>query len=130
MQSLGALFSKEDVRDYKIACASMPTEFPAEFELGMPKVKNQGSVGSCVAHSISTVIEYFNNLQQNDKSEMSVGYIYGNRTNTKYTDSGMYTREAIAVTCKYGDVSKKLFPYNEEVPGIINKFNEKSEELF
>lgn len=130
IQSLGALFSKKDVRDYRIDCVSAPAEFPAEFELEMPKVKSQGSVGSCVAHSISTVIEYFNNLQQNNNEEMSVGYIYGNRTNTAYTKSGMYTRDAIAVTCKYGDVPKALFPYNEEVPDIIEKFNNQSDELF
>ena len=128
--SFGALFSKQDVRDYKITCATTPTEFPDEFELKMPKVKNQGSVGSCVAHSIATTIEYFNNLQQNNNDEMSVGYIYGNRTNTTHTGHGMYVRDAIAVTCKYGDVTKDLFPYNEEVPDIIDKFNKSSEELF
>lgn len=130
IESLGALFSKKDVRDYKISCASTPIEFPAEFELEMPKVKNQGKVNSCVGHSIATVIEYFNNLQQNNNEEMSVGYIYGNRTNTTYTGMGMYTRDAIAATCKYGDVTKDLFPYNEEVPEIIEKFSAQSEELF
>lgn len=129
IQSFGALFSKKDVRDYKIDCASAPVEFPEEFTLKMPKVKNQSNVGSCVAHSIATVVEYFNNLQENSKEEMSIGYIYGNRTNTTYTGVGMYTRNAIAATCKYGDVTKKLFPYNEEVPGIIEKFNAQSEEL-
>lgn len=129
-RSLGALFSKKDVRDYKIDCASAPVEFPAEFELKMPKVKSQGQTGSCVAHSIATVIEYFNDLQQNNNEAMSVGYIYGNRTNTTHTGPGMYTREAIATTCKYGDISEVLFPYNEEPPEIIEKFNEASERLF
>ena len=129
-ESLGALFSKKDVRDYMIDCATAPAEFPKEFELKMPKVKNQGSVGSCVAHSIATVIEYFNKLQHNDNEEMSVGYIYGNRTNTTHTGKGMYTREAVAATCEYGDVPHILFPYNIEVPDIIEKFNESSEKLF
>jgi C1A family cysteine protease len=126
----GALVSKKDVRDYRISCASAPTEFPKEFELKMPKVKFQGSVSSCVAHAISTTVEYFNSLQENDNEEMSVGYIYGNRTNTNHTGSGMYVREAIAATCKYGDVKHTLFPYNEEVPEIIEKFNAVSKELF
>jgi C1A family cysteine protease len=130
IQSLGALFSRKDVRDYKIDCASTPIEFPAEFELEMPKVKNQMRVGSCVAHSIATTVEYFNELQQNNNEKMSVGYIYGNRTNTTHIGSGMYTREAIAATCKYGDVSEVLFPYNEEVPDIIEKFNKASDRLF
>lgn len=126
----GALLSKKDVRDYRISCATAPTEFPKEFELKMPKVKFQGSVGSCVAHAIATTVEYFNGLQENDNEEMSVGYIYGNRTNTDHIGTGMYTREAIAVTCKYGDVNNELFPYNEEVPEIIEKFNVASTELF
>lgn len=130
LKSLGALFSKKDVRDYRINCASAPVEFPAEFELEMPKVKFQGTIGSCVAHSIATTIEYFNNLQQNNNEAMSVGYIYGNRLNTTHTGPGMYTREAIAATCKYGDVSEALFPYNEEPPEIIEKFTEASERLF
>jgi C1A family cysteine protease len=130
IESFGALYSKKDVRDYKIACANAPVEFPAEFELKMPKVKDQGKVNSCVGHSIATVIEYFNNLQQNNNEEMSVGYIYGNRTNTTHTGMGMYTRDAIAATCKYGDVAKTLFPYNEEIPEIIEKFNSQSDELF
>ena len=130
LENFGALFSKKDVRDYRIDCVVASTEFPLEFELDMPKVKSQGSVGSCVAHSIATTIEYFNGLQQGNNEEMSVGYIYGNRTNTTHTKSGMYTRDAIAVTCKYGDVPKVLFPYNEEVPEIIEKFNNQSDELF
>lgn len=127
--ALGAIPSPIDVRDYRIACASN-VEFPTEFELEMPKVKNQGSVGSCVAHAISTVVEYFSCLQGDESKEMSVGYIYGNRTNTEHKDSGMITRAAIAVTCEYGDVVKTAFPYNEEIPDIIEKFQDKAISLF
>ena len=91
----GALFSKKDVRDYKIDCATQ-TNFPFKFELKMPKVKDQGKINSCVACSIATVIEYYNAKQLNHNEDMSIGYIYGNRTNTKYKDKGMYTRDAIA----------------------------------
>lgn len=129
-ESFGALFSKKDVRDYQIDCSTVPAEFPTEFELKMPNVKSQGSVGSCVAHAIATTIEYFNKLQENNSDEMSVGYIYGNRTNTTHTGKGMYMRDAIANTCKYGDVTKDLFPYNEEVPGIIHRFEDSVGELF
>ena len=56
----GALFSPVDVRDYRLACVSNESEFPDEFELHMPKIKNQKSISSCVAHSIASTIEYFN----------------------------------------------------------------------
>lgn len=127
--ALGAIPSPIDVRDYRIACASN-VEFPAEFELEMPKVKNQGSVGSCVAHAISIVVEYFSRLQGDESKEMSVGYIYGNRTNTSHKDSGMIVRSALEVTCEYGDVIKTSFPYNEEIPEIIEKFEAKAISLF
>lgn len=130
MNAKGALFSKIDVRDYKLVASAMQEEFPKEFVLDMPKVKNQGRINSCVAHSISTVIEYHNIVQNNDNTEMSVGYIYGNRTGTIWFGQGMYTRDAIATTCKYGDVIKNKFPYNEETPKIIDKFNAVELELF
>lgn len=128
-ETFGAIFSPKDVRDYRIACASGET-FPEEFELSMPEVKNQSLVGSCVAHSISTVVEYYSRKQGDETREMSVGYIYGNRTNSSHKGTGMVTKEAIAVTCEYGDVVLDSFPHHHEVPAIIDKFNDCVDELF
>lgn len=125
----GAILSPIDIRDYKgIACARSES-FPEEFELSMPEVKNQGAVGSCVAHAISTVVEYHSRLYEDELRPMSVGFIYGNRTNSAYTGIGMTTRDAIQVTCEYGDVVNTLFPYNEEVPEIIEKFEAQVDSL-
>ena len=71
----GALFSKPDVRDY--TARTELTEFPAEFELDMPSVKNQMNISSCVANALSAVVEYFNEKETGEYLEMSVGYIYG-----------------------------------------------------
>jgi C1A family cysteine protease len=116
----GALFSKPDVRDY--TASTELSEFPKEFELDMPKVKYQGSVGSCVAHALSTVVEYFNKKETGKYEEMSTGYIYGNRRMTTYKGSGMYTRDAVSTVAKYGDVPNSYFPVNVEVPYAIEKF--------
>lgn len=116
----GALFSKPDVRDY--VASTKLSEFPEEFELKMPKVKNQGSVGSCVAHSLSTVVEYFNKKETGRHREMSTGYIYGNRRLSLHKGSGMYTRDAIHTVSKYGDVPNTYFNVNVEVPEAIEKF--------
>ena len=124
---LGALFSKPDVRDY-VATTKME-EFPDEFELKLPKVKNQGSVGSCVAHALSTVVEYFNKLESGKYTEMSTGYIYGNRRFTLYKGSGMYTRDAIKTVSKYGDVPNANFPVNVEVPYAIEKFEQEVDKI-
>lgn len=130
IESFGALFSPRDVRDYRLSYASPTTKLPKTFELKMPNVKNQGEVNSCVAHSISTIIEYFNQTQEHRNEEMSVGYIYGNRASCSHHGPGMYLRDALSNACKYGDVAKRLFPYNQEVPEIITKFNTVSSSLF
>ena len=126
----GALFSPVDVRDYRLACAMSDSDFPEEFELKMPKVKYQGGVGSCVAHSIASTVEYFNIAQNNDNTVMSTNYIYGNRTDMNYDGKGMYTRKAVANTCKYGDVTEAEFPGNTEVPDVIEKFENQKYTLY
>lgn len=132
IEAFGAIESDPDIRDYRIDGttieATKPT-FPNEFELDMPAVKNQMNVGSCVAHSLSTVIEYYNQKQHNADIEMSVGYIYGNRGVLDHQGSGMITRVAIANTCAEGDVPYELFPFNEEVPKIIEKVKQEKGNL-
>lgn len=129
IQTLGAEFSPPDLRDYKIAKASIGADFPEEFELDMPPVKNQGSVGSCVAHAIATSAEYFNKRQHDLDIELSVGYIYGNRVFPLGTGSGMVTRYAIANFCADGAPFLTDFPLHCEVPDIITAVEAKKEEL-
>lgn len=112
----------KDRRDYKAKVVSS-IELPEEFEIEMPKVKNQGIVNSCVAHSLSTFLEkYFND-------NFSVGFIYGYRPEGYSQDEGMYPREALKTLQKIGDVKNNIFNYNEEVPKIIQIVNEKQNYL-
>lgn len=129
-ESFGAIVSPKDVRDYRATCAVSTEAFPEEFELPMPKVKNQGSVGSCVAHSLATTIEYFNQHQGDGNQKMSVGYIYGNRTNSSHQGVGMIIRDALQTVQKCGDVPNEKFDHNYEVPGIIELVKNKLVELF
>lgn len=116
----GAGFSNPDLRDYKISKSSIGTEFPEEFELPMPSVKNQGNISSCVAHSICLVAEYFNKKQYNIDNQLSVGYVYGNRVPPLNEGKGMITRFAIANFCADGTPLAKDFPLHCEVPEIID----------
>lgn len=127
-QMTGAIFSPKDVRDYEAVC-SAATSFPVEFELEMVRVKNQGTIGSCVAHALSEVVEYFNKEQRNDTTEMSVGYIYGNRETSFYKGSGMITRDALKALKLYGDVPKEDFHWHHEVPLMIEKREEIGDSL-
>lgn len=123
----GSLFSIPDLRDY--VGKSTSTEFPEKFQLTMPRVKNQGSVGSCVAHSLATMTEYFNKQETNKSVKMSTGYIYGNRLLSAHKGSGMYTRDAIKTVSKFGNVPYDQFPDNVEVPYAIERFEEESARL-
>lgn len=123
----GALFSKPDVRDY--TANTNVAEFPDEFELKLPKVKNQSIVSSCVAHALSTVVEYFNKKESGKYKEMSTGYIYGNRRLTLHKGKGMYTKDAIKTVSKYGDVPNVYFPVNVEVPYAIEKFENEVDKI-
>lgn len=118
----GAIDSNIDIRDYKAISSLAENELPKELELKMVRVKNQKQVNSCVAHAISSVIEYYNSIQNNQTTEMSVGYIYGNRRKTNHKGKGMIMRDAIATACEYGDIPNDLFPYNEEIDTIIDKY--------
>ena len=124
---LGALFSEPDVRDY--VAKTKNTEFPDEFELKLPKVKNQGNVNSCVAHALSTAVEYFDTKEKGSYTQMSTGYIYGNRRFSLHKGEGMYTRDAIKTVTKYGDVPNVYFPHNVEVPEAIEKFEKESDAI-
>lgn len=119
---LGALPHQTDVRDYTLDVDSSEVKFPKTFKLDTPRIKNQGAVGSCVAHSIAEVIEYHNKKQETTDELMSTGFIYGNRRNTSNKKAGMYVRDALANACKYGDVTKADFPQNVEVPEAITLF--------
>ena len=123
----GSLFSIPDLRDYRATTSKV--DFPDAYQLTMPEVKNQGQVGSCVAHSLSTVTEYFNKKETGRDTKMSTGYIYGNRLYSLHKGVGMYVRDALKTLTKYGNVQHKDFPENVEVPTAIDLFDSKVDEL-
>ena len=131
IRAFGALPEEVDVRDYKLkrVATAVKEAFPETFELKMCAVKNQGAVGSCVAHAVAETIEYHNKVQDNITDKVSVGFIYGNRRGSLNKFSGMFVREALHNTCKYGDVFEADFKENKEVPDIIKLFEERFDSL-
>lgn len=130
METLGAIFSNFDIRDYKAKINKQNIGNENSFELPIVRVKNQGQIGSCCAHVLSSVVEYFNYIQHNLKTEMSVGYIYGNRNKTTHKGKGLIIRDALNTLRIYGTVTKDRFPYNVEIPDALNKFNQYADELY
>jgi C1A family cysteine protease len=111
----GSKLSPYDARDYKVACGASSNELPDAFELDFSniKIKNQGRVSSCVAHAMSTILEY----HAKGLYDLSTNFIYG--AQLKYcgrSDKGMYLRDACKIATKLGDATLEDCPGNNEVP--------------
>lgn len=72
-RKLGALISPKDLRDYKtdmkevLAGISKEIPIPEEFTIfNKPRIKDQGLVNSCVAHSLSSALEANNTYEEDN----------------------------------------------------------------
>lgn len=124
---LGAIPSPTDVRDYRIA--TVAGDLPTEYSCEHVKIKNQGGVGSCVAHALAEVVEWHAIHEGTSDESRSTDFIYGNRRNTAYKNVGMVVREAIASIVKYGDCLEVELPGNHEVPKSIEIFEKNVDSL-
>ena len=111
----GCVKSKVDVRDYTICGASRHDVFPDEYVLDLVKVKNQGGTCSCVAHACSEVMEYHNQKETREYTELSTQFIYGYRPLGYYQGKGMSIRDALKTMHKYGDPTSVVMPGNNEI---------------
>lgn len=53
----GSLFSPSDLRDFVVSTPIKDIALPTAFELNSTTIKNQGYVNSCVAHTLSSLLE-------------------------------------------------------------------------
>ena len=127
IEAFGALRSPFDARDYKLVVSA--TEFPETFELPKVTIKNQGSVGSCVAHAASSVVEYHHKRQHKEKKVFSTEFIYGLRDIGYYVGEGMYIRNALNTLRKYGDVPTADLRGNNKCQKAMENVNANFDEL-
>lgn len=121
---LGAMPSPKDDRDYTISSLGAPMTFPDTFCLDYNgEIKNQGEVGSCVAHSLSYTREITEMIQTKENKKFSVGFIYANRGPLQWQGEGMIPREALSQLRDYGDVLHDDFPQNLIYPEASNLLN-------
>ena len=110
----GCLPSPYDLRDYKVVCCA-PGNLPEEFSLDFSKIKikNQGSVSSCVAHAMSTILEY----HTGGYYDLSTNFFYGiQKSYCGHEGKGMFLRDACKIATKLGDPILENCPGNVEVP--------------
>lgn len=136
--------------DYEMACGGKKVEktYPEEFMIEkkyLGVLKDQGSVGACVACVMSSLAEVFELIEQtkgenlSDEEfekllgvyEFSEGWAYAALREPNNTEYGMYPTTAMNNWSKKGMVLKKSFNYLEEVPDIlevVKKFPELDKE--
>lgn len=105
MISNNVIKSPYDIRDYTITA---DTDLPKSFTLETVPVKNQGFSSTCVAHALSSAIEWHYQRQHGAYEKFSTEFIYGLREEGDFVGDGMVIRNALKTIQKYGDV-----PYSE-----------------
>lgn len=112
----GCKLSPRDVRDFKIkampaGAAQLPEEYICDLNIN---VKNQKSVSSCVAHAVSSILEY----HAKGKHELSTNFIYGAQSVIcgRSEGKGMFLRDACKIVTNHGDMLLDDCPGNTEVP--------------
>lgn len=110
----GCKLSKFDLRDYKIKARAV--QLPVSYYLPQySRIKDQGTVGSCVAHATSSVLEYYDK----GHSALSTNFIYGFQNRMS---GGMYLKDACKIAQQYGDMLEADCPGNVEVPMCHQKY--------
>lgn len=110
----GCELSTYDSRDFKLSSAASSAKLPDEYccPLKMP-VKDQYYVSSCVAHAVSSILEYHAVPQK----KLSTNFIYGiQRRLFNREGEGMIMRDACKIAADYGDMLLEDCPGNYEVP--------------
>jgi C1A family cysteine protease len=114
----------QDRRDliYKPHLANVPILPASDLRPGMPKVYDQGNLGSCTANGLAAAVEYMidkENLPDFMPSRLFIYYGERKIEHTIHEDSGANIRDGIKVLAKYGVCDETTWPYN------INKFTKK-----
>lgn len=124
MYTFGVIPSPHDYRDYPVAKVIPMGAYPEEFIPELTKIKNQGSVGACVAFALSTIKEFQECKEKTFYTEYSANFIYGNRAETDYQGEGMYPREALKRLLDYGVCKESLMPGIWNYPAQKKLFTE------
>lgn len=120
--SFGATPSSPDIRDYTLSIST--TQLPLTYINHPLKIKSQGSQPTCVAHALSSLIEFHNFKETQIYTRFSTDFIYGYRFDSNYCGDGMSLRDGLKVIQKHGDVEYSLLPGNTDVSKACSKIHQ------
>lgn len=121
----GCIESNYDARDYVLSEVALSVALPDSFNVLHSDIKNQGSVGSCVAHSVCEVLE----AASDNMEKYSTNWVYGYRPEGYYVGPGMMTRQACQTVIEKGYIPYEDFSGNTEMNGVMNRVNDQLDGL-
>ena len=122
----GYVPSSKDLRDYRVnRKVAMAIALPDRFEVPHGTIKNQKSVGSCVAYSTVSVLEAAYEKYHGDVEYFSNAWIYGYRPIGYHQGIGMMPKDALKTITKVGYLEFHDLPGNYEMPEAKQIVDEK-----
>lgn len=82
----------------------------------LPQVKDQETVGSCVAHAITSTLEVLHYIETGKWVTLSPGWFYGYARDEWSNGWGMVTSNAVEYTKDFGSVPIEMFAEHTEMP--------------
>ena len=115
----GVIPSPHDPRDYNaeamyVAMGVSEGEYPKTLDLrdDLPKIRNQGSRGTCAAFTASTIKEWQEHTDSGYEGKMSPEFVYFYRVNKP--DAGMYSRDVMKILSERGCCTEHELPYQRK----------------
>ena len=111
----GFIQGESDPRDYVfgVSAAAIPEEYLPEVKAA---VHDQGQINNCATHALSASLE--NSLG----GKIGFGWYYGNRRYSDHKGQGTIERDLLKAAQKDGGLSWEKYPYEEEMPAAMERF--------
>ena len=111
----GFIPGETDPRDYVfgVSAAAIPDEYLPEVKAA---VHDQGQINNCATHALSASLE--NSLG----GKIGFGWYYGNRRYSDHKGQGTIERDLLKAAQKDGGLSWEKYPYEEEMPAAMERF--------
>ena len=118
----GFIPGESDPRDYVfgVSAAAIPEEYLPEVKAA---VHDQGQINNCATHALSASLE--NSLG----GKIGFGWYYGNRRYSDHKGQGTIERDLLKAAQKDGGLSWEKYPYEEEMPAAMERFEASAEGL-
>ena len=118
----GFVRGETDPRDYVfgVSAAAIPDEYLPEVKAA---VHDQGQINNCATHALSASLE--NSLG----GKIGFGWYYGNRRYSDHKGQGTIERDLLKAAQKDGGLSWEKYPYEEEMPAAMGRFEKLAKKL-